>query len=187
MAGVAVVRALGDLADAPFELKWPNDVMLRMTTGEASAPSWRKLAGILSEAATEGGTVRSIVIGIGINLRRSEAPPDVAARMIAIGDVLPPGWASTAALQAIVTSLLIRLREGTSMLAAGLAAEVRDEWKRRAPSVEGTHVRWRAQGATYEGRSAGIDDDGALRVRVGAVVRTIRAGDVDWLLEPGLA
>lgn len=184
MTGVAVVAAIRDLADVPVELKWPNDVMVRSQASAAQFPPWRKLAGILAEGASDGGVLRSIVVGVGINVWRSDAPPDVAARMVALDDVMPAALSSKDAVQALVTALLVRLCDGAAMLAGGRADDVREQWRRCAPAVEGTPVRWRAQGVTYEGHAAGIDANGALRVSVGGMVQAVHGGDVDWLLEP---
>lgn len=184
MTGVAVVAAIRDLAEVPVELKWPNDVMVRTSASQAQLPPWRKLAGILAEGASDGGVLRSIVVGVGINVWRSDAPPDVAARMVALDELLPAATSSTGAVQALVTTLLVRLRDGAAMLASGRANEVREQWRHWAPAVEGTRVRWRVRGVAYEGRAAGIDANGALRVSVGGVVQAVHGGDVDWLLEP---
>jgi BirA family biotin operon repressor/biotin-[acetyl-CoA-carboxylase] ligase len=184
MAGVAVVSALADLGDMPVELKWPNDVMVRAQPSQDAGPPWRKLAGILAEGASEGGVMRTVVVGIGLNVRRADAPADLASRLIALDDLLAGDHRSTAAsVSALVTALLVRLREGTATLAGGFAHEIREQWRRHAPSVEGTRVRWHAQGVTRQGVSAGIDASGALRVRDGDAERLVHGGDVEWILE----
>lgn len=193
MAGVAVVSAIGDIGDAPVELKWPNDVMVRggrpsvvgLGPSNATEPPWRKLAGILAEGASDGGRLRTVVLGIGLNVRRSEAPADVAARMIALDDVLPVAdGPAHVSVRALVAALLVRLHEGAALLAAGLVDEIREQWRRCAPSVEGTRVRWQADGVQCEGHAAGIDASGALRVRVPGSHRLVHGGDVEWMLEP---
>lgn len=194
MAGVAVVSAVADIAALPLELKWPNDVMVRtaaLPSFRAGArdvapvsPPWRKLAGILSEGASDGAMLRTVVVGIGVNVWRGDAPDDVAARMIALDEVMPSSQGATrSTLATLVSSLLVRLREGSARLAAGLVDEIRGKWCQHAPTVDGTHVRWQAQGMTYEGRAAGIDAHGALRVRTADGERLVHGGDVQWLLE----
>lgn len=152
---------------------------------QSTTSSWRKLAGILAEGASDGGAIRTVVVGIGINLRPSDAPADVAARLITLDDLLPgDGPTALASLSALVTALLVRLREGTATLAGGFADEIREQWRRNAPSVEGTRVRWLSQGVMSEGTAAGIDVTGALRVRVRGSERLVHGGDVEWILEP---
>ena len=80
--------------------------------------------------------------------------------------------------------MLRHVCRGVDLLARGAADEVRTRWLRHAPSVEGTPVSWHAHGERRRGHSAGIDDTGALRVRLadGAHV-TVHGGDIEWHLE----
>ncbi len=176
MAGVAVAGAVTHACDAPIALKWPNDVITQQRP-------WRKLAGILAEGATEGRALRTIVVGIGLNLRRTAAPDDVAHRMIALDEVI--GAETTAQqVERLVAGLLTGLHEGCDMLARGDCAAVRAQWRSLAPSVDGTRVRWHDQGVAHTGRSAGIDERGALRVRIdGGGDLIVHGGDLEWLTD----
>jgi len=61
LVGAALAEALGHLGfDA--RVKWPNDVLLR----PEGRP--RKVAGILTEAATAGMEVGHVIMGIGLNV-----------------------------------------------------------------------------------------------------------------------
>ena len=119
-----------------------------------------------------------------MNLHRCEAPADVAARMITLDDLMPTGVAAPATLSSLVSAVLRHVRRGVDLLARGAADDVRARWRRHAPSVEGTAVRWHAHGETRRGHAAGIDDTGALRVRLedGAHV-TVHGGEIEWHLE----
>ncbi len=192
MAGVAVVSAVHDVCGAaPVELKWPNDVMVRAASPSVHAgmagPPWRKLAGILAEGASDHGVLRSVVLGIGVNVCTADAPPAVAARMIALDALVSPGPAEAAALvPPLVAGLLVRLREGVDLLAGGAVGEVRARWRGHAPSVAGTAVRWRDHGQTRDGHADGIDAHGALQVRLAdGQATTVHGGDVEWLFDVG--
>lgn len=186
MAGVAVASAVADVCDVPVELKWPNDVMVRTGwpagDGAAAAP-WRKLAGILAEGASDGGVLRSVVLGVGLNVFHSEAPPEVAARMTALEESTGADAAGLTLVTRLVTALLTRLAEGCALLSRGQLEEVRTRWRALAPSVDGTPVRWHHLGVTHVGRAQGIDETGALRVRVAeSAEMTVHGGDVEWLV-----
>jgi len=200
MAGTAVLSAVHDVCTTTAELKWPNDVMVRTVRpssigahptdvdgGEAMAmPPWRKLAGILAEGASEHGVLRSVVLGIGVNVRAAHAPPEVSARMVSLDTLLPSDTAvGPAPVSSLVCALLVRLREGVDLLAGGSLDEVRARWRRHAPSVEGTAVRWHHHGKVRSGRTAGIDEIGALRVCLDdGGEATVHGGEMEWLLEP---
>ena len=202
MAGTAVLSAVNDVCATTAELKWPNDVMVR--TGRPSSPgvhpadeaggpslqvpAWRKLAGILAEGASEQRVLRSVVLGIGVNVRAAHAPPEISARMVSLDALMAPGTAGgpgPAPVSPLVCALLVRLREGVDLLAGGSLDEVRTRWRQHAPSVEGTAVRWHQHGKVRSGRTAGIDEIGALRVRLDeGGEATVHGGEMEWLLEP---
>ncbi|HEX2678112.1 MAG TPA: biotin--[acetyl-CoA-carboxylase] ligase [Polyangiales bacterium] len=73
--GLGVAEAVDALrgdagAAAPSRVKWPNDVQIDR----------KKCAGILIEAtASGGGELQSLVIGIGLNVNRTEFPSELSA------------------------------------------------------------------------------------------------------------
>lgn len=68
-ASVAVCCAIEKLTDKKPQIKWVNDVYL----------DDRKICGILTEAITnfEDGTVDSVIVGIGINLKEGAFPEEL--------------------------------------------------------------------------------------------------------------
>jgi BirA family biotin operon repressor/biotin-[acetyl-CoA-carboxylase] ligase len=71
MTAVAVVDTIEQLSGVRPDIKWTNDVYLH----------GRKLCGILTEASIEGesGLIRSIIVGIGLNLYQNyeDLAPDI--------------------------------------------------------------------------------------------------------------
>jgi BirA family biotin operon repressor/biotin-[acetyl-CoA-carboxylase] ligase len=72
-AGVAVADAVRAVSALPVELKWPNDLVV--------GRPWRKLGGVLSEAA---GTIDAVVVGIGVNLLQAAYPREIADRATSV-------------------------------------------------------------------------------------------------------
>ena len=62
IAGLAVSRVIDETL-----IKWPNDVLI----------SNKKVAGILTEMSAEGGRIKHIVVGIGINVNNEEFPEEL--------------------------------------------------------------------------------------------------------------
>ena len=144
--------AVADLAGTAAQVKWPNDVLL----------DGRKLAGVLVEARPGAGWA---VLGLGINVAVDPGtlPEDVRDRAATLGR--PPGELEPA-LAELLEHLGARLAEPAGDALAALRA--RDALLDRP-------VRW-AGGA---GTGAGIDDTGALLVRLpGGAVRALDAGEV---------
>lgn len=157
LAGAAVAQALATFGVTPG-LKWPNDVQL------SSGAQRRKVAGILTEMATEGVTVSHVVVGIGINVNTRAFPPALAAiatslrqaRAAAGGDQIIDRLDVLGAVLCAFEAAYDRFRADGPAAAVAL-------WNPFA--ALGTRCRVRADGRDVEGTSLGIDPDGALRIR----------------------
>lgn len=169
-AQLSFVAALAacDLADTCLgpgvaRLKWPNDVLVQ----------GRKAVGILVESGTRAEGGLWVAVGIGVNL--VHAPQDVERPAVAIADHMtgsPPTPA--AALEVLAASFE---RWGSLWTAEGFAA-ISSGWTERATGL-GQRCEARLPHRTVSGIAEGLDNDGALRLRLddGALER-ITAGDV---------
>jgi len=66
-------------------------------------------------------------------------------------------------------------------LLAGRFDAILDAWRRRAPGATGARVAWTTNASARSGVTAGIDDLGALLVKVDDRVERIVSGEVIWL------
>ena len=167
-AGVAAAGAIQAVTGFDVRLKWPNDVL---TPG---APL--KLAGILAEASSVGSRLDFVIIGVGINVSFASVPP--ALRTIAAsleGELGRP--VDRAALQ---QALIARLDAEVARLRAGGHDGMLREWSALSPGARDHEVSWRADGGVRRGVTAGIDDEGALLVRVPDGLERLIAGEVVW-------
>ena len=150
----------------PFQLKWPNDVLL----------NGGKVAGILLESVQRKGRVAGLSIGIGVNLAEA---PDPAS--------LPPDAVRPVALAA-ETGALVAPGEFLSALAQTYAAHeasfrvlgfapIRRLWLDRAARL-GQEIVARTGTAETRGIFETVDDDGRLILRTGAGRQAIAAADV---------
>lgn len=106
LTGLAVTEALGELTGAPdrFALKWPNDVLLREEPFERAddnthahldtengGAAWRKMCGILCEAAprTPYGPLAVVGVGVNLDLRREDLPVPTATSLGLAGLAVP--------------------------------------------------------------------------------------------------
>ncbi|MBE1159046.1 biotin--[acetyl-CoA-carboxylase] ligase [Dyella acidiphila] len=163
--GVIVLRALHAMGIAGARLKWPNDVLA----------AGGKLAGILVELSGEYQGPCAAIVGIGLNLRLTDALREQAGQPIcdlaSLAGGTPPDRNQMAA--ALIASLAEGLeqfeREGFVAFAADYAEydALRD-------------IPLRISGATgdFEGVGAGIDVRGALQVRTDAGLLSIDSADV---------
>ena len=155
-AGLALAEAIDAAVPAePLMLKWPNDLMLH----------GHKLAGILLERSGE-----RLAVGFGVNLARA---PQLADRQ-------------TASLEGRVTP------EAFAPLLAGSFARWLGEWRGNGPEalvrpwqerahLPGTRLTVHVgTSETVSGRFAGLEPDGALRLKLeDGGIEVIHAGDVE--------
>lgn len=163
--GVVLLRALESLGIDEAGLKWPNDVLAR----------GGKLAGILVELSGEYQGPCAAVIGIGLNLRLTEALRDQAGQPTCDLATLAPGELPDR--NRVAAALITALAEGlTQFEREGFAGFV-DDYAARDLLKE---VPLRVQGAqgTLEGVGAGVDERGALLVQAADGLHWIDSADV---------
>lgn len=154
-AGLALIEAVEAAAPGlPLLLKWPNDVVA----------DGAKLAGILLERQGD-----RVVVGFGVNLASA---PRIAGRPTAhlSGRISPQAFAP------LLAGSMSRL---LGLWRTSPADDFARAWLARAHPI-GTNLTVHSAGSTVvSGSFAGIDPDGALRLRLGdGSVEVIRAGDV---------
>lgn len=154
--GVAVQRAVNDLAQVSTDLRWPNDVML----------SERKLAGILVQAA-EG----ALIAGIGLNLNQTAFPADLdgiatSLKLETGRDHRKDAFADRIVAESLRYSALLVEKGKREILRR---FEECSTWP-RGKTVE---VDGRLRGVT-----AGLDENGFLLVQTEEKLETIMAGGV---------
>jgi len=167
--GLGIARGFSEHLGVGTMLKWPNDVQL----------SGGKVAGILLEMAAESDRVEWVVVGIGINVRRTDETP-----MHAIAACLGDHVAGLRIAPAVAAVL-----EGVAGAYAQWVAEgfapMRSEYERRSSLMgEDVVVRDMTGAARASGSVIGVDDEGRLLVVGLDGVEAVSAGEVT-LRQPG--
>ena len=158
VAGVAVADAVEEALGLSAQIKWPNDVLVNR----------KKVAGILAEAR-DGAVV--LGIGVNVNQRREELPPDVktpAASLFTTDGV-------ERAREPILARILARLEHHYDLWRAGGLDAIyvdlgsRDFLRGRRVAVDGV-----------VGTALMIDRLGRLEIEVDGERRTIESGEVTY-------
>ena len=163
LAGVAVARAIRQVAGVYPTIKWPNDVMIDS----------RKVAGILAESALSGTAIRHAVVGIGVNVALDvSADPEIAATATSLNHASDSDVDRAELLRRILQhmdALYLDLRRGRSPIA---------EWRRWLDTL-GQRVTVTHHGATDTGLAEDIDEHGNLLLRADTgELLTLTAGDI---------
>ncbi|BFI95068.1 MAG: bifunctional biotin--[acetyl-CoA-carboxylase] ligase/biotin operon repressor BirA [Rhodanobacter sp.] len=156
--GVIVLRTLASLDIPGAALKWPNDI-LAAAPGQAHG----KLAGILVELSGEYQGPCAAIIGIGLNLRLTDAlraqAGQPACDLAALAGGTPPDRNRTAA------ALIAALADGLRQFEREGFAAFADEYARH-DLLHGQPLRLTGAGGERDGIGAGVDNRGALLLRL---------------------
>lgn len=164
-AGLAVARGAEKLGAGGVKLKWPNDVVA----------ADGKLAGLLIEMHGDALGPSAAVIGIGMNVRLSDAVrarldqpaadlESLSGRMLDRSEVL---GTMLAALAPVLDAFE---REGFAPLKA--------EWQSRHVHQDRPVELRLPDGRVQSGVARGVDDHGALLFECGNAVRTLHSAEV---------
>jgi BirA family biotin operon repressor/biotin-[acetyl-CoA-carboxylase] ligase len=163
-AGLAAAEAIAIASHLEVDLRWPNDLLI----GE------RKTGGILVESKTEGDAVSFVVIGIGINVHQSAFDGNLATPATSLD--IEAGRVTSR--QALLIALLESLqREASGLQDSSVVAAIPARvalistwlWNRQV-EVHGPQA--------CAGITAGLDENGFLRVRTAECVVTVQTGGI---------
>jgi BirA family biotin operon repressor/biotin-[acetyl-CoA-carboxylase] ligase len=168
MTAVAVHDAIETLYDINCDIKWVNDIHV----------ADKKICGILAETVE---TVKglAVVVGIGINLKSSNFPPEIAETATSIETEI----GETPDAEILLQNLTRFLSYFCDILYGASGAEnIRQEWIQRSSYAYGKNVRARLENEAIEGRTCGIEENGALRIALkSGEIRAIHAGEIEQL------
>ena len=155
-AAVAVMRAIRACSGKQCEIKWVNDLFW----------NGKKVCGILAEAVSvEKDT--AIAVGIGVNVRTAEFPPELQHIAGGLEDDITPRAVLAAA---IVRELLPYLQD-----------PARGDWLddyRRYSCVIGKDISFLRGDETVAAKAVGIEADGGLTVVTDRGRETLRTGEI---------
>jgi BirA family biotin operon repressor/biotin-[acetyl-CoA-carboxylase] ligase len=165
LLAVAAARALQEHTGLAAQIKWPNDVLIR----------GHKVCGILTEMRTQADLITFMVCGLGINVNHAPAGP------------LKTKAASLAGLTGkpllrlpLLRRVLLEIETGYVQAKKKGLSSVLAQWPRFSCTPPGTPLKLEiAGGEKLEGTAMGIDESGALLVRMeNGITRRFSSGEV---------
>ncbi|MFP4087885.1 MAG: biotin--[acetyl-CoA-carboxylase] ligase [Desulfobacteraceae bacterium] len=167
LSAVAAAEALQRLTPLRPTIKWPNDILI----------NGKKVAGILTEMASEPDAITYVVVGMGMNVNTRGFPEEIGPRATSVFRETHEPVSRVGLLQAYL--------EQTETWYGALQEKgfgpIVQRWRNLA-DIEGKHVRVEMMGKTIEGRVRDIDSDGLLRVEdKNGTSHRIICGDVFFL------
>ena len=166
MTAVAAHNAIENAFKIECDIKWVNDIHV----------GGKKICGILAETV-ETEKDLAVIVGIGINLKSSNFPPELAETATSIENET----GATPNLEKFLPILTSFLEKYCDLLYED-AEKIRKEWSSRSSYAFGKQVRIKLETETIYGTTRGIEENGALRLELETgEVRIIHTGDVEQL------
>ncbi len=166
VVGLAVMQALRELGIAKAGLKWPNDVLVGQ----------QKIAGILLELVGDPADVCHVVLGIGINVNMQAT------------DAVDQQWTSmrletgkAVDRNQLVALLNQRLQEYLALHRDQGFGPIQEQWEANH-LWQGKAVSLIAGVKQVDGVVMGIDQQGALRLKVDGVEKSFSGGELSLRL-----
>ncbi len=165
LASISLCRAIQEIVDIPVGIKWPNDIYCRD----------KKLAGILTEFATDPDRLEYMIIGIGVNCHW--APLEVPYGGQPATSILQEAGKKISRLQLLARFLI----HGEALYEKARIEGVeflREEWDHYS-LIKNRRVTILTGQTSRTGLAQGIDDHGGLIVLLDdGRMETILTGDV---------
>jgi BirA family biotin operon repressor/biotin-[acetyl-CoA-carboxylase] ligase len=168
--GLAAARAVRSVTGAAPDLRWPNDVLL----------GGRKCCGILTEMAAEGGRVRYIIGGVGVNVNQTSFPAEISGQATSLR--LETGCEYSR--EALLAAILKETDRYMDILVERGAPAIVDLFSRASSFARGKRVVVTNGPERTEGCTAGLTPAGMLLLRRSdGTVAPVLAGSVRPLVE----
>jgi BirA family biotin operon repressor/biotin-[acetyl-CoA-carboxylase] ligase len=167
LSSLAVYDTIETLTGEKPTLKWPNDVLMH----------GKKVCGTLLELSTEADMVRFVIIGIGFNVNMDADDLDDEIREKASSLAMETKKLYERAL--VCGTLLSNLEKYYLRFKHEGEREICRVWEERA-FIKGKYMEINQMGESYKGVAEGIDNDGAILLRIDGKTKKIIAGDVSF-------
>lgn len=168
VAAVAIVRAIEEVTELVPQIKWPNDLLL----------NGKKMTGILTELQADPDLVKSIILGIGINVNQDET--EFPAELASIATSLKIEKGESVPRAKLIAAVLKYLERYVDLYVASGFAPIKLLWESYSNTI-GKQVRAVMVQETVEGTAIGITEEGMLELQLAdGSIRGIYSGDIEF-------
>lgn len=162
---LAVSEAIGEVCGVNAGIKWPNDLVAEQ----------KKLAGILTEMSLLGRSMQYVVIGVGINVKKQNFPPELETRAVSLEEAAGRYVSRKQLLEKIMERFETAYAD---FLQTGELSRLCRAYNARLVNC-GRQVRVLDPAGEYSGVAEGINERGELLVRTeNGEIRRVYAGEV---------
>jgi BirA family biotin operon repressor/biotin-[acetyl-CoA-carboxylase] ligase len=151
MAGLAAHRTITQTTGLTADIRWPNDILV----------NGKKVSGILTEMSAEVDRLHAVVVGIGINVNHTTMPPELESIATSLRRETGKVWSRLH----LLATLLKELERLYRLLIAGQQEAIIQGVAAASSYCRGKRIRVVTASEEYFATTAGLQENGALRVR----------------------
>ena len=166
LSAVAVVQAIEAFTGVQAAIKWPNDLMIH----------GKKAVGILTELQAEEDRVRSVILGIGINVNQQET--DFPGELQDIATSLSMEAGEKIDRAGLIQEILLTFEKRYQDYLNHGFTPIKLLWESYAVGL-GNELRARTLQGTFYGKSLGIDNEGVLLLETRDGIKKIYSADIE--------
>jgi len=173
MSAIVIAEVLKKNYKLQPDIKWANDVHI----------NGRKICGILAETV-ETNKGLAVVVGIGINLKSTNFPPELSK----IATSIEEETNQTINFEDLLENLTEKFAAYYEIFnAENGAKKIREDWIEHSSYAIGKEVRAVLTNEIIIGKTCGIEENGALRIeQTNGEIKIIQDGDVEMLRQNAL-
>ena len=164
-AAVAMHNAVERYSGLDVDIKWPNDLLLGR----------KKFCGILSEIQAEVDLIKTMIVGVGVNVNHDRLPDDISDRATSLR-------MASGRIQSRIEILLEFFEEFENIymdFERKGPAGIIEQWTRFSSFAEGRKIEIHDGIRKISGTTRGLNPLGALRIeQKGGKVEEVYSGDV---------
>ena len=148
---VGVNKVLFKYLGNDVKIKWPNDIYYKD----------KKIGGILIENTIVGLTIKSSIIGIGLNVNQQHFPTQLTDLATSLSRILQ----ENVNLELILAEICSHIEVAYLHLRAGKDSIIKDEYIKNLFKID-IQSRYRQNGEVFEGMITGVTEQGLLNVMI---------------------
>ncbi len=151
IAAVAVALAIEEVTGLTPEIKWPNDLLL----------NGKKVTGILTELQAEANQIRSMIVGIGINVNQKEKDIDPEIKQPATSLLIES--AKSVSRDRLIAIILQNFEKFYDLYIREGFRPIKIIWESYSISI-GKTVKAKTSKGEIVGKALGITEEGVLQL-----------------------
>ena len=163
---LAVAEALSDFLPSPVKVKWPNDIYYNR----------KKLGGILIENTLTGSSIKSAVVGIGLNINQEQFTGDLSEKATSVYQILH----KQVDLELVMEKIFVFMEKYYLNLKSERYSILQNNYLNRLLNFD-TVAKYIQNGQVFEGIIKGVEDSGLLIMEIDKETSTFNFKEVEYI------